>query len=59
MLGAVVGIEVDIRRLTGKWKVSQNQPLTNRAGVLAGLRAEGRQDAADEVAARMPATGAS
>ena len=54
MLGAIVGIEVDIRRLTGKWKVSQNQPLANRAGVLAGLHAAGRLDAADEVAARIP-----
>lgn len=57
MLGAIVGIEVEIRRLTGKWKVSQNQPVANRAGVIAGLRAAGRLDAAAEVAARLPAGG--
>lgn len=57
MLGAVVGIELEIRELTGKWKVSQNQSLANRAGVVAGLRQEGRLDAADEVAALIAAAG--
>lgn len=37
MLGGIVGIELDIRRMQGKWKVSQNQPLENRRGVVAGL----------------------
>lgn len=39
MLSAVVGIEIDIVRLTGKWKMSQNQPAANQAGVVQGLRA--------------------
>lgn len=39
-LDAIVGIELPIRRLEGKWKVSQNQPAPNRRGVVAGLRAE-------------------
>src|SRR5206468_655224 len=43
MLHAIVGIEIEITRLEGKWKVSQNQPEANREGVLAGLRA--RDDA--------------
>lgn len=50
MLGAVVGIEIEIASLTGKWKVSQNQPAQNHAGVVAGLRALG-QPGADEMAA--------
>jgi len=29
MLGAIVGIEITITRLLGKWKVSQNQPAEN------------------------------
>jgi transcriptional regulator len=29
MLGAIVGIEITINRLLGKWKVSQNQPAAN------------------------------
>lgn len=34
---AVVGIEIEITELTGKWKVSQNQPLENQLGVMQGL----------------------
>jgi transcriptional regulator len=34
---AIVGIEIGIRSLTGKWKVSQNQPAANREGVVRGL----------------------
>jgi len=39
LMQAVVGIEIEITQLTGKWKVSQNQPLENQQGVLQGLRA--------------------
>jgi transcriptional regulator len=41
MLGAIVGIEIVLSSLTGKWKVSQNRPAADRAGVVAGLLAEG------------------
>lgn len=37
MLGAIVGIEIPITRLTGKWKVSQNQPPANQASLIAAL----------------------
>jgi transcriptional regulator len=37
MLGAVVGIEISITRLVGKWKVSQNQPGVNQASLIAAL----------------------
>jgi len=37
MLKAIVGIELRITRLVGKWKMSQNQSAQNRAGVLTGL----------------------
>jgi transcriptional regulator len=40
MLAAIVGIEIEITELTGKWKLSQNQPEANRAGVAAGLRGQ-------------------
>jgi transcriptional regulator len=36
-LRAIVGIELQITRLEAKWKLSQNQPARNRAGVIAGL----------------------
>jgi transcriptional regulator len=58
MLAAVVGIELAITRVVGKWKVSQNQPAANRAGVESGLRQRGDlPDAAamaDLVAGRRP-----
>ena len=34
-LGAIVGIEIAVTRLAGKWKVSQNRPAKDRAGVVA------------------------
>jgi transcriptional regulator len=37
MLGAIVGIEIQIRQLEGKWKVSQNRQNSDRAGVVDGL----------------------
>ncbi|GGA67618.1 negative transcriptional regulator [Edaphobacter acidisoli] len=33
----IVGVELTITRLEGKWKVSQNQSAENRAGVVKGL----------------------
>ena len=41
MIGAVVGIEIPIRSLIGKWKLSQNRAEADRAGVVQGLRALG------------------
>ncbi len=38
---AIVGIEIPITRIEGKWKVSQNRPAADRAGVVAGLRGQG------------------
>ncbi|HKE96419.1 MAG TPA: FMN-binding negative transcriptional regulator [Povalibacter sp.] len=37
LMGAIVGMEMVITRLIGKWKVSQNQPAANRSGVITGL----------------------
>jgi len=37
-LRAIVGIEIPITKLTGKWKVSQNRPEMDRLGVVEGLR---------------------
>jgi transcriptional regulator len=39
MLRAIVGIEIEVTRLQGKWKVSQNRTATDRAGVATGLAA--------------------
>lgn len=56
LIGAVVGVEIVITRLVGKWKLSQNQPDPNRAGVVRGLRARG-DAAALEMADRIEAAG--
>jgi transcriptional regulator len=45
MLTAVVGIEIPVVRLIGKWKLSQNQPPENRIGAEHGLRAQGGEQA--------------
>jgi transcriptional regulator len=45
LIGAIVGIEIIITKLSGKWKVSQNQPAPNQTGVIAGLRNSGQRDA--------------
>ncbi|WP_017462817.1 FMN-binding negative transcriptional regulator [Dyella ginsengisoli] len=43
LLGAIAGIEIAIERIEGKFKLSQNHPAANRAGVVDGLtrRAQG------------------
>ena len=41
MLGSIVGIEIPITRLIGKWKVSQNRPIRDKEGVIEGLLQEG------------------
>lgn len=42
MISAVIGIEIVISKLSGKWKTSQNQPMANQAGVIDGLRSSER-----------------
>ncbi len=41
MLQAIVGIEIPITRLQGKWKMSQNRQPQDRDGVIAALQARG------------------
>ncbi|MDP1900946.1 MAG: FMN-binding negative transcriptional regulator [Rubrivivax sp.] len=53
MLRAIVGIEIEITRLVGKFKLSQNRSEADRRGVAAGLR-DG-QGSARELAATMDA----
>lgn len=36
----IVGIEIEIASLDGKWKVSQNRPIADRVGVAEGLEGE-------------------
>ncbi len=48
LLKAIVGVELVITRLEGKWKASQNRDDPDRLGVAEGLRQKG-----DEVMARL------
>ena len=45
MIRALVGIEIPLTRLVGKWKVSQNQPQANRESVVRNLQTAGAPDA--------------
>jgi transcriptional regulator len=45
-LRGIVGIEIGVSQLTGKWKVSQNRPEADRRGVHAGLTGQGEDDMA-------------
>jgi transcriptional regulator len=44
LLRAIVGIEIPVQRLQGKWKISQNRSEPDRMGVAAGL-AQGPEEA--------------
>lgn len=47
---AIVGLEIEIAELDGKWKVSQNQPEANRRSVVAAFSAdEGTREMAELV----------
>jgi len=46
MLRAIVGIEIPVARLVGKWKMSQNRSEADRKGVADGLASGGQEDAA-------------
>ena len=44
MLKGIVGIEIALTRLEGKWKLSQNRPATDQASTVIGLEAKGDAD---------------
>ncbi|HRP27577.1 MAG TPA: FMN-binding negative transcriptional regulator [Burkholderiaceae bacterium] len=58
MLGAIVGIEIELGSLVGKWKVSQNRDAADRAGVIGGLTALAARDDDALAAALATAMGA-
>ena len=58
MLEAIVGIEIEVTRLEGKFKLSQNRSAEDRPGVVLGLEADAvqqRQPEADALAQAMQA----
>ena len=53
---AIIGIEIEVADIRGKWKTSQNRSAADRAGVVAGLEALG-DDKARAMAAIVRETG--
>jgi transcriptional regulator len=52
MMRAIVGFEIEVSSIVGKFKGSQNRSLADRAGAVAALRAEGRPP--EEIAELVP-----
>ncbi len=44
MMQGIVGFELQIERLEGKWKLNQNHPADSREQIARGLRDSGRHD---------------
>ena len=53
----IVGIEIPIDSLVGKWKISQNRSAEDQRGVVAGLQSRSQQAMAELVAGRIFETG--
>lgn len=49
MLSAIVGIEIEITKLVGKWKLSQNREERDRVNVVEELRKRGEQATATAI----------
>ena len=41
MCKGIVGVEISLSRIEGKWKLSQNRPQKDRSGVVDGLKGRG------------------
>lgn len=54
LLQAIVGIEIEITRLEGKSKLSQNKDARDLRGAIEGLAAVGRNDVAEAMQAAAP-----
>jgi transcriptional regulator len=46
MLAAIVGIEIEIERMVGKWKLGQNREMRDRVGAAEALQRLGHEDIA-------------
>lgn len=46
---AIIGLEMEMTDISGKWKVSQNRPVADQIGVAEGLAIDGQDEMADLV----------
>lgn len=51
-LKAIVGVEIPVQSMEGKWKISQNRPPADRRGVIDGLQSDGACPAMRELMQR-------
>jgi transcriptional regulator len=52
LVESIVGIEITVAQMHGKWKVGQNRPQHDQASLVEGLRAHGQVDMADLLESR-------
>lgn len=45
LIAAIVGVEISVERILGKWKTTQNRPQADKIGVIEGLLADGDDEA--------------
>ena len=57
MVRGIRGFRLRAVRIEAQWKMSQNRSAADRAGVVAGLRAQGEHETAALVAATLPGEG--
>ena len=56
LVGGIVGIEIQISELRGKWKLDQNRSESDKLGVIAGLKSTAdpqSHSVADQLAQQM------
>lgn len=51
-LKGIIGVEIEITEIEGKWKVSQNRPVADREGVAKGLTEMAEQAEMQELVRR-------
>jgi transcriptional regulator len=56
-LKGIIGVEIEIAEIEGKWKVSQNRPIADREGVARGLGEMAEQDEMQELVRRYGSLG--
>ena len=54
LLRSIVGIEVDIKQMVGKYKLSQNKALRDRQGMVEGLQSNGQLALAEAARQTLP-----
>lgn len=46
LLKGIVGIEIPLKKIVGKWKVSKDRPEVDKVGIIDGLRESGKREVA-------------